>query len=80
MTAQNVRFCAGFGTPAMTRLSTGSASRRPKSAKARSRGDLGTGWQRVLWGFDIGAELDGGRDASTTAPACLHAREVGRVE
>jgi hypothetical protein len=60
--------------------STGSASRRPKSAKARSRGELGTGWQRVLWGFDIGTELDGGRDASTTAPACLHAREVGRVE
>ena len=30
------------------------------------------GWQRVLWGLCVGAELDGGRDASTTPPACLH--------
>jgi hypothetical protein len=25
--------------------------RRLKSAKARSRGKLGTGWQRALWGY-----------------------------
>src|SRR5271157_999190 len=56
------------------------AGRRPKSAKARSRGKLGTGWQRVLWGFHVGADLDCGRDARTTPAACLHAREAGRVQ
>src|SRR5437879_7034883 len=40
----NVGFCAGFWTPATTRLSARSADRRPKSAKARSRGKLGAGW------------------------------------
>jgi hypothetical protein len=35
--------CAGFWTPAITRHSARSASRRPKSAKARSRGKLGRG-------------------------------------
>src|SRR4029077_1901739 len=70
----------GFWTPAITRPSARSANRRPKSAKARSRGQLGAGWQRVLWGLCVGAELDGGREASTTPPACLHVPEVGRVQ
>ena len=39
-----VRSCAGFWTPATTRRSAGSTGRRPKSAKARSRGKCGT-WQ-----------------------------------
>ena len=38
-------------------LTTRSDGRRPKSAKARSRGELGTGWQRVLWGFKRGARV-----------------------
>src|SRR5436190_24219422 len=75
-----VRCCAGFWTPAITRPSARSANRRLKSAKARSRGQLGAGWQRVLWGLCVGAELDGGREASTTPPACLHVPEVGRVQ
>src|SRR4029077_4907854 len=70
----------GFWTPAITRPSARSANRRPKSAKARSRGQLGAGWQRVLWGLCVGAELDGGREASTTPPACLHVPEVGRAQ
>ena len=41
---RNVRSCCGFWTPATTRRSTRSTSRRPKSAKARSRGKCGT-WQ-----------------------------------
>jgi len=32
-------------------LTTRYGDRRLKSAKARSRGVLGTGWQRALWGF-----------------------------
>jgi hypothetical protein len=40
-----------FSDAGMRRLSTRCGGRRPKSAKARSRGKLGTGWQRVLWGL-----------------------------
>jgi hypothetical protein len=40
----------------------------------RSRGKLGTGWQRVLWGFNVGADLDDERHASTTPARCLHTR------
>jgi hypothetical protein len=64
----------------MTNPSTRCGGRRPKSAKARSRGKLGTGWQRVLWRINVGADLDDGRDASTTPPGCLHGREVGRAQ
>jgi hypothetical protein len=63
----------------MTGLSTCWRDRRPKSAKARSRGWWGAGWQRVLWGFDAGAEVDRGRDAGKTPPGGLQAREMGRV-
>jgi hypothetical protein len=58
----------------MRRLSTRCGGRRPKSAKARSREKLGTGWQRVLWRFNVGAGLDDGRHASTRPPRCLHTR------
>src|SRR5882724_12902019 len=64
----------------MTNPSTRCGGRRPKSAKARSRGKLGTGWQRALWRINVGADLDDGRDASTTPPGCLHGREVGRAQ
>src|SRR5882757_7951847 len=64
----------------MTNPSTRCGGRRPKSAKARSRGKLGTGWQRVLWRINVGADLDDGRDASTTPPGCLQGREVGRAQ
>ena len=40
-----------FSDAGMRRLSTRCGGRRPKSANARSRGKLGTGWQRVLWGL-----------------------------
>jgi hypothetical protein len=38
MSPELCRYCAGFRTPAITMPSTGSGSRRPKSAKARNRG------------------------------------------
>ena len=53
------------------------ASKKRQGTKSR---ELGAGWQRVLWGLCVGAELDGGREASTTPPACLHVPEVGRVQ
>jgi hypothetical protein len=46
-----------FSDAGMTRLSTRCGDRRPKSANARSRGKLGTGWQRVLWGFNVCAVI-----------------------
>jgi hypothetical protein len=41
--AKEVRFCAGFRLPAMTNLSKRSGGRRPKSAKARNRGQWCSG-------------------------------------
>src|SRR5258708_23486325 len=64
----------------MTNPSTRCGGRRPKSAKARSRGKLGTGWQRVLWRINVGADLDDGRDASPPPPACLHRPTVRRAQ
>ena len=40
-----------------------STDRRPKSAKARSRGKLGTGLAASAMGIKAGAALDGKRDA-----------------
>ena len=54
----HVADCAGFWTPATTNSSARSASRRPKSAKARSRGEFGRPCERpALWGFDFHAGL-----------------------
>jgi hypothetical protein len=63
----------------ITRRFARSGSRRPKSAKARSRGELGSGWRRALWGFDVRAEFAGGRDTGPRRPACLPARAGERV-
>ena len=41
-------------------LTTRYDDRRLKGAKARSRGKLGTDWQRALWGFQVGAEVTKG--------------------
>jgi hypothetical protein len=68
-----------FSDAGVTKLSPRSDSRRPKSAKARNRDVLGTGWQRALWRFQISIGVDWGLDASTTRPACPHVVEVGSV-
>ena len=48
----NDRFCAGFSDACITRLSTRSDDRRPRSAKARNRGPEGARFRRRgLWGF-----------------------------
>ena len=52
-----------------TRGASHSGGRRPKSAKARSRGKLGAAGQRALWGFQVSAAFAGGRDAGATRPA-----------
>jgi hypothetical protein len=46
-------------------LTTRYGERRLKSAKARSRGKLGTDWQRRYVDFDTSAELVCGREVDT---------------
>jgi hypothetical protein len=53
---------------------------RPKSAKARSRGSLALAVRRALWGFDGGAELEGGYNTDRMRPADLHTGEIGSVQ
>ena len=66
---ENVGSCAGFWTPATTKLSARSASRRPKSVEARSRGEFGRPCERpALWGFDFHAGYGGGREAGARRP------------
>ena len=65
--------CAGFWTPATTRLSACAAGRRPKSVEARSRGEFAGGSAASAMGFDVSAELDGARDTGAMRPAWLHA-------
>ena len=67
----NVLCCAGFWTLAITRLLARSAVRRPKSAKARSRGKLGPGWAAALWGFDVSDDLDGGCNTARKRSGCV---------
>src|SRR5467141_1095511 len=61
--AQRFRALCRFLDAGITTPSTRCGGRRPKSAKARSRGRLGTGGATALWGFDGGAGLEGGCDA-----------------
>jgi hypothetical protein len=51
LAAEKFGFCAGFWTPATTKLSAHSASRRPKSVEARSRGEFGAGWAATAMGI-----------------------------
>jgi hypothetical protein len=43
--------CAGFSDAGMVCCSPRGCGRRPRSAKARSRGQLGSDWQSALWGL-----------------------------
>jgi hypothetical protein len=46
-----------FSDAGVTKLSTRSDSRRPKSAKARNRGSGAPTVQRALWGFGVGGSV-----------------------
>ena len=59
-------------------LTTRYGDRRLKSAKARSRGKLGTDWQRALWGFQVGAEVTAGNGSMPRA-ACLQVGDVRSI-
>jgi len=51
-----------------------------KAPRHEVAGSWALAGQRALWGFDVGADLDDGRDASLTPSACVHGRDVGRVQ
>jgi hypothetical protein len=59
--------------------STRCGDRRPKSAKARSRGKLALAVLRALWGFDGSAELEGGCNTDRMRPADQPTGEIGSV-
>jgi hypothetical protein len=56
--------CAGFSDACITKPSTRSDDRRPRSAKARNRGPEGAGFRRRdLWGFEgCGRQFSRGRN------------------
>jgi hypothetical protein len=51
-----------------------------KAPRHEVAGSWALAGQRVLWGFDVGADLDDRRDAGRIRPACLHGQEVGRAQ
>ena len=74
-----IRSCAGFWTPAAPRLSARSDGRRPKSARARSRGTLGSGWESSAMGISGWRRIRWRRDTGAMGPGCLCAAAGERV-
>src|SRR6516164_11666338 len=69
----NVRCCAGFWTPAITRVSARSAGVQ-KAPRHEVAGSWAPAGQRALWGFDVSAEVDGGRNTARKRPGCVDRR------
>jgi hypothetical protein len=72
-------FVCRFLDAGMTNSSTRCGGRRPKSAKARSRGKFGLMLRRALWGFDSGAALEGGCNTDRMRPVDQATGEIGSV-
>jgi hypothetical protein len=69
------RYCAGFSDAAARTPARHADRRRRRSAKARSRGILGTRVQRALWRFDLSAGVDGWLAVATDVdPNAISAR------
>src|SRR6516164_4550554 len=75
----DVRFCAGFWTPAITKEPHAQLAGVQKAPRHEVAGSWAPARQRALWRLYAGADVDDGRDARTTPAAYLHIREVGRV-
>ena len=73
------RLLCRFSAADKNGLTTRYCERRLKSAKARSRGKLGTGWQRALWGFELSAEVCRVRNTRAIRAARLHRRVIERL-
>ena len=56
---------------------------RPATENLGTRHEVAGSWaaavQRALWGFDVGAGLNGGQDGSTTKPWCVPAGRSRRM-
>src|ERR1700761_4177049 len=48
-----------------------------KAPRHEVAGSWALAGQRVLWGFDVGTDLDDRRGAGRIRPACLHEQEIG---
>ena len=62
-----VRYCAGFWTPAASSLSARSAAGVQKAPRHEVAGSWAPAGQPALWGFDVGADYDGRREAGSDA-------------
>src|ERR1700758_3686824 len=76
----HVRGCAGFRTPGSREPPHDEVAGGRKAPRHEVAGSWAPTGQRVLWRFNVGADLDDGRDASTTAPASPAAGGVRRVQ
>ena len=60
------------------------AHAQPTGVQKAPRHEVAGSWaragQQALGGFDVGVELDGGRDTSATPSECLQGGEAGRVQ
>ena len=75
-----VAFCVGFWTPATRDAPHAQLTGVQKAPRQEVAGSWALAGQRVLWGFDVGADLDDRRDAGRIRPACLHGQEIGRAQ
>ena len=62
----------------------GTAHAQATGVQKAPRHEVAGSWaragQQALWGFDVGAELDGGRDISATPIECLQGGQAWRVQ
>jgi len=74
------RFCAGFWTPANKEGPHAQLTGVQKAPRHGVAGGLALAGQRVLWGFDVGVDVDDGRDAGGMEAAERRGGEVGSVQ
>ena len=76
----DVGLCVGFWTPATRDAPHAQLTGVQKAPRHEVAGSWALAGQRVLWGFDVGADLDDRRDAGRIRPACLHEQEIGGAQ
>ena len=75
-----VRLCAGFWMPAITKEARAQLAGVQKAPRREVAGSWAPVKQRALCGFNVGAVLDGKRDASANRRECSGGISAGRVK
>ena len=75
-----VRSCVGFWTLATRDAPHAQLTSVQKAPRHEVAGSWALGGQRVLWRFDVDADLDDRRDVGRIRAACLHGQEIGRAQ